>query len=76
MHVSYFAHAVQDWTEAFGAKTTYIEPGSPFQRFQAIAEGSAWENGYCNFLHSRFRDEFLNGEIFYSLNEALILIED
>jgi putative transposase len=47
----------------FGAKTAYIEPGSP------------WENGYCESFNARFRDELLNGEIFYSLREAQILIE-
>ncbi|PSL19784.1 integrase-like protein [Shimia abyssi] len=48
---------------AVGAKTAYIEPGAP------------WENGYCESLNARFRDELLNGEVFYSLREAQILIE-
>jgi putative transposase len=34
-----------------------------------------WENGYCESFNARFRDELLNGEIFYSLREAQILIE-
>ena len=59
----FVAQAVQDWIKAVGAKTAYIEPGSP------------WENGYCESFNARFRDEFLNGEIFYSLREAQILIE-
>jgi transposase InsO family protein len=46
---------VRDWIAAVGAKTAYIEPGSP------------WENGYCESFNGRFRDERLNGEIFYSL---------
>ena len=46
-----------------GAQTLYIEPGSP------------WENGYCESFNSKLRDEFLNGEIFYSLKEAQILTE-
>ena len=58
------AQAVQDWIKAVGAKTAYIEPGSP------------WENGYCESFNARFRDEFLNGEIFCSLREAQILIEE
>jgi hypothetical protein len=29
--------------------------------------GSSWENGYCESFKSKMRDEFLNGEIFYSL---------
>jgi putative transposase len=41
----------------------YIEPGSP------------WENGYCESFNSKLRDELLNGEIFYSLKEARIVIE-
>ena len=31
----FIAQAVRDWIAAVGAKTAYIEPGSP------------WENGYC-----------------------------
>ena len=42
-----------DWINAVGAKTAYIKPGSP------------WENGYCESFNARFRDELLNGEIFY-----------
>ena len=59
----FVAQAVQDWIKAVGAKTAYIEPGSP------------WENGYCESFNARFGDEFLNGEVFYSLSEAEILIE-
>ena len=59
----FVAQAVQDWIKAVGAKTAYIEPRSP------------WENGYCESFNARFRDEFLNGKIFYSLREAQILIE-
>ncbi len=59
----FVAQAVQDWIKSVGAKTAYIERGSP------------WENGYCESLNARFRDEFLNGEIFYSLREAQVLIE-
>ncbi len=59
----FIAQKVRDWIAAVGAKTAYIEPGSP------------WENGYCESFNARFRDELLNGEIFYSLKEAQILIE-
>ena len=52
-----------EWIVAVGAKTAYIEPGSP------------WENGYCESFNSKLRDELLNGEIFYSLAEAKIIIE-
>ncbi|WP_421701028.1 IS3 family transposase [Aliiroseovarius sp.] len=59
----FIAQSVRDWIAAVGAKTAYIEPGSP------------WENGYCESFNARFRDELLNGEVFYSLREAQILIE-
>jgi transposase InsO family protein len=55
--------AVQDWISAVGAKTAYIPPGSP------------WENGFIESFNARLRDELLNGEIFYSLKEAKIVIE-
>ena len=60
----FVAEAVRRWGEAVGGQTTYIEPGSP------------WENGYCESFNARFRDELLNGEIFYSLKEAQIVIEE
>ena len=60
----FIAQAVRDWIAAVGTKTAYIKPGSP------------WENGYCESFNSRFRDELLNGEVFYSLREAQIIIEE
>ena len=57
------AKAVRDWLKDLGVTTLYIEPGSP------------WENGYVESLHGRLRDELLNGEIFYTLLEAKVLIE-
>lgn len=57
------AKIVRKWLADVGAKTLYIEPGSP------------WENGYCESFNGKLRDELLNGEIFYSLKEAKILIE-
>lgn len=59
----FIAQAVQEWIAAVGAKTAYIEPGSP------------WENGYIESFNARLRDELLNGEIFYSLAEARVVIE-
>ena len=38
--------------------------------------GSPWENGYCESFNSKLRDELLNGEIFYTLKEAQIVIEN
>ncbi|WP_120222558.1 IS3 family transposase [Sphingopyxis sp. FD7] len=59
----FIATAVQQWLAQIGVKTLYITPGSP------------WENGYCESFNGSLRDELLNGEIFYSLAEAQILIE-
>src|SRR5262249_45599041 len=56
------AKAVQEWIAAVGAKTAYIERGSP------------WEKGYIESFNARLRDELLNGEIFYTLREAQIVI--
>ena len=58
------ATAVREWLGRIGVKTLYIEPGSP------------WENGYCESFNGKLRDELLNGEIFYTLKEAQILIEN
>jgi putative transposase len=59
----FVAKAVQEWITAVGAKTAYIAPGSP------------WENGFIESFNARLRDELLDGEIFYSLKEAKIVIE-
>ena len=59
----FVAMAVREWIAAVGAKTAYIERGSP------------WENGYCESFNSKLRDELLNGEIFYTLQEAKVIIE-
>ena len=59
----FVARDLRKWLDATGAQTLYIEPGSP------------WENGYCESFNSKLRDEFLNGEIFYSLKEAQVLAE-
>jgi len=59
----FVAKAVQEWIASVGAKTAYITPGSP------------WENGYVESFNARLRDELLDGEIFYTLREAQIVIE-
>ena len=56
------AKIVRQWLASVGAKTLYIAPGSP------------WENGYCESFNGKLRDELLNGEIFYSLKEAKVVI--
>jgi putative transposase len=59
----FVAKDLRKWLAKTGAKTLYIEPGSP------------WENGYCESFNSKLRDEFLNGEIFYSMKELRVLAE-
>jgi putative transposase len=57
------AKAVRAWLSKLGVKTLFIEPGSP------------WENGYIESFNGKLRDELLNREIFTTLTEAKILIE-
>ena len=59
----FVAQKLRQWLGNLGTGTLYIEPGSP------------WENGYCESFNGKLRDECLNGEIFYSLQEAQIVIE-
>lgn len=51
------------WFKSLDVQPLFIQPGSP------------WENGYIESLNGRMRDEFLNGEIFFTLTEAQVLIE-
>ncbi len=57
------AKAVRKWLARLGVKTLFIEPGSP------------WENGYIESFNGKLRDELLNREVFYTLQEAKVLIE-
>jgi len=59
----FMAIAVRGWIGAVGAKTGFIEPGSP------------WENGYVVSFNGKLRDELLNAEVFNTLAEASVLIE-
>jgi len=59
----FIADAVQDWLKSKGVKTIYIQPGSP------------WENAYIESFHDKLRDECLNRELFGSLLEAQVIIE-
>ena len=59
----FVAKELRKWLAKVGTGTLYIEPGSP------------WENGYCESFNGKLRDECLNGEIFYSLKEARVVIE-
>jgi len=57
------ATVVREWLRQLAVKTLFIEPGSP------------WENGYIESFNGKMRDELLAGEIFYSLTEAQVIIE-
>ena len=57
------AREIRKWLGQLGVKTLFIEPGSP------------WENGYIESFNGKFRDELLNREVFNTLTEAKVLIE-
>jgi transposase InsO family protein len=57
------AKGVRSWLNRSGVKTLFIEPGSP------------WENGYIESFNGKLRDELLDREIFTTLEEARVLIE-
>lgn len=58
------AKVVRQWLKRLGVQTLFIAPGSP------------WENGYIESFNGKFRNELLNGEIFYTLKEAQVLVEE
>jgi putative transposase len=60
----FIAREVQDWFKEMGIGTIYIDPGSP------------WQNGHVESFHNRLRDECLNQEIFLSVTEARVVIEE
>jgi putative transposase len=57
------AWALRDWCRLSGTRTSYIEPGTP------------WENPYVESCNGRVRDELLNLEEFTSLTIAQVLVE-
>ena len=58
------ARAVREWPGRVGARTLYIEPGSP------------WENGYIESFNGKLRDELLDRELFFfTLLEVRVLTE-
>ena len=57
------SYKIRGWLSELGTRTLFIEPGSP------------WENGYIESFNGKLRDELLNREIFYTLQEAQVLIE-
>lgn len=58
------ARVLRQWLGRVGTGTLYITPGSP------------WENGYCESFNGKLRDELLNRELFTTLREAQVLVED
>jgi transposase InsO family protein len=59
----FIARKLRMWLKDIGVKTLYIEPGSP------------WENGYCESFNGKMRYQLLDGEIFFTLLEAQVIIE-
>jgi putative transposase len=59
----FVAGPLRSWLERLQVKPLFIEPGSP------------WENGYIESFNGKMRDELLKREIFYTLQEAQVLIE-
>ena len=57
------AKAIRGWLNRIGVKTLFIKRGSP------------WENGYIESFNGKMRDELLNREVFTTLEEAKVLIE-
>lgn len=58
----FVAEILRGWLQRLGVKTLFIEPGSP------------WENGYIESFNGKMRDELLDREIFNTLEEARVLI--
>ena len=59
----FIAKRLQSWFKTLEVSPLFITPGSP------------WENGYIESFNGKLRDELLNGELFYTLKEAQVLIE-
>jgi transposase InsO family protein len=59
----FIATALQAWYRVLSVAPLFLEPGSP------------WENGYVESFNGKLRDELLNGELFYTLHEAQVLVE-
>ena len=57
------AKAIRKWLSANQIKTVYIKPGAP------------WANAYAESFIARVRDELLDREIFYTLEEARVMLE-
>ena len=58
----FIAKQLVKWFKTLSLQPLFIEPGSP------------WENGFVESFNARMRDELLNGEIFFTLLEAKVII--
>jgi putative transposase len=58
------AGQVQGWLKSSGVGSAYITPGAP------------WENGHVESFHASLRAEFLNRELFFSMREVSVMLED
>lgn len=59
----FIAKILLRWFKALRVKPLFISPGSP------------WKNGYCESFNGKMRYQLLDGEIFFTLLEARIVIE-
>jgi len=59
----FIALVLRGFCHRAGINPAYIDPGKP------------WQNGYAEGLHSRLRDEFLDGEQFHGVRDAQVGLE-
>ena len=59
----FIAAEVQGWLRESGSAPHYIDPGCP------------WQNGFQESFHGKLRDEFLDREVFASVQEAQARLE-
>jgi len=61
------------------ARSSSLKPcrieSRPWEPRPYITPGSPWESGFIGNFNARLRDELLNGEIFYTLKKAPIVVE-
>lgn len=59
----FIALKLRSWLKQLEVTPLFIEKGSP------------WENGYVESFNGKMRDQFLDGELFYTLKEAQVMTE-
>ena len=75
--LEFTAKAVRERLRRIDVKTFFIGEAEPWRQWRRVSRpnGSPWENGFNESFNGKLRDELLNGEIFYTLKEAEVLIE-